>query len=50
MEGGDIVGLLVGLSSMLIGLAIGIVFLTGIWKTYAKAGEPGWACIIPIYN
>ena len=20
------------------------------WKVYAKAGKPGWACIIPIYN
>jgi len=20
------------------------------WKIYSKAGQPGWACIIPIYN
>ncbi len=20
------------------------------WKVYAKAGKPGWACIVPIYN
>ena len=20
------------------------------WKIYTKAGKPGWACIIPIYN
>ena len=20
------------------------------WKIYSKAGKPGWACIIPIYN
>ncbi len=20
------------------------------WKTYTKAGQPGWACLIPIYN
>ena len=20
------------------------------WKIYTKAGQPGWACIIPIYN
>ena len=50
MEGGDIVGLMVGLVSMLIGLAIGIVFLVGMWKTFVKAGQPGWACIVPIYN
>jgi serine/threonine protein kinase len=22
----------------------------GIWKVYAKAGLPGWGCLIPIYN
>lgn len=20
------------------------------WKVYTKAGKPGWACLIPIYN
>jgi hypothetical protein len=20
------------------------------WKIYVKAGEPGWACLVPIYN
>lgn len=20
------------------------------WRVYEKAGQPGWACIIPIYN
>jgi len=30
----------------------GILFLTigGYWKTFSKAGQPGWACLIPIYN
>ncbi|NBD12638.1 MULTISPECIES: DUF5684 domain-containing protein [Corallococcus] len=28
-----------------IGLAI-----AGIWKTFTKAGEPGWAAIVPFYN
>lgn len=31
----------------------GIVFLIvviGLWKVFTKAGEPGWAAIIPIYN
>ena len=28
-----------------------IVFLiAGYWKTFEKAHEPGWACLIPIYN
>ena len=27
-----------------------IVCIVGIWKTFVKAGQPGWASIIPIYN
>jgi|HubBroStandDraft_4_1064222.scaffolds.fasta_scaffold1125504_1 hypothetical protein len=28
----------------------GILYVAGLWKTFAKAGEPGWAAIVPIYN
>lgn len=31
-------------------LLYGIVVLAGIWKTFEKAGRPGWAALIPIYN
>jgi uncharacterized membrane protein YoaK (UPF0700 family) len=31
-------------------LAILIVCIAGMWKVFTKAGKPGWACIIPIYN
>jgi len=31
-------------------LAFGIFILVAQWKVYVKAGQPGWACIIPIYN
>ncbi len=27
-----------------------ILMLVSLWKIYEKAGEPGWAAIIPIYN
>lgn len=28
-----------------------VVFITaGVWKTFVKAGQPGWACLVPIYN
>lgn len=28
-----------------------IIFLLAVmWKIFAKAGQPGWAAIIPIYN
>jgi hypothetical protein len=31
-------------------IAIGLVAAIGMWKTFEKAGQPGWAAIIPIYN
>ena len=34
----------------LIYLVITIAILAGIWKTFTKAGQPGWASLIPIYN
>ena len=35
---------------MLLYLAVIILLFASLWKTYAKAGQPGWACIVPIYN
>ncbi len=29
---------------------IGLIGLIAIWKIFTKAGQPGWAAIIPIYN
>jgi hypothetical protein len=31
-------------------LAILVVAFIGWWKMFEKAGEPGWAAIVPIYN
>ena len=31
-------------------IAIAVVVVVGMWKTFEKAGQPGWAAIIPIYN
>jgi hypothetical protein len=31
-------------------LAIFIVLVAGLWKMFTKAGQPGWAAIVPIYN
>lgn len=39
-----------GFLGLAIYLAIIIVYLAGMWKTFEKAGQPGWACIIPFYN
>lgn len=30
--------------------ALAIVEIVALWKVFAKAGEPGWAAIVPIYN
>jgi hypothetical protein len=27
-----------------------LISLIGMWKVFSKAGQPGWAAIIPIYN
>ncbi len=34
----------------IIQLAIIILVIVGMWKVFIKAGKPGWASIIPIYN
>ncbi|MDI1311769.1 DUF5684 domain-containing protein [Prosthecobacter sp.] len=34
----------------IIGLAALVFLIVSVWKVYTKAGEPGWACIVPIYN
>ena len=34
----------------LIYLAILVLVIAGMWKVFMKAGKPGWAAIIPIYN
>ncbi|NCX96239.1 MAG: hypothetical protein EBX41_07475 [Chitinophagia bacterium] len=33
-----------------IAIIVAIPILAGMWKIYEKAGQPGWACIVPIYN
>lgn len=39
-----------GAIGMILYFAIIIGVLVGVGKTFVKAGKPGWACIIPIYN
>jgi hypothetical protein len=35
---------------LIVYLALIIFIIAGIWKTFEKAGQPGWACIVPFYN
>ena len=30
--------------------AVIVLLIAAIWKVFSKAGQPGWAAIIPIYN
>ncbi len=39
-----------GIIMMLIWLALVILTIIGWWKIFAKAGQPGWAILIPFYN
>ena len=34
----------------IINLALFIFFIITLWKIFSKAGKPGWASLIPIYN
>lgn len=35
---------------LIIMLAIVGALVAAMWKVFAKAGEPGWAVLVPIYN
>jgi len=35
---------------VIIWLAIVVFIIAATWKVFEKAGQPGWAAIIPIYN
>ena len=34
----------------IIQLAVIVLIIVSMWKIFAKAGKPGWAAIVPIYN
>lgn len=40
----------IGAVGVIFYLAILVLVVAGIWKLFEKAGKPGWAAIIPIYN
>jgi len=35
---------------MIVYLAIVVLLIAALWRVFTKAGQPGWAAIIPIYN
>lgn len=36
--------------SIIFGLLVALLMIVAMWKVFTKAGQPGWASIIPIYN
>ena len=34
----------------IVGLLLALLVIVAMWKVFTKAGQPGWASIIPIYN
>lgn len=34
----------------LVWLVVAVIMIAALWKIFVKAGEPGWAAIVPIYN
>jgi hypothetical protein len=35
---------------MFMSIVLWVLMIVALWKVFTKAGEPGWKCIIPIYN
>lgn len=42
--------LIVSLIMALIATAVLAIVIVSMWKVFKKAGQPGWAALIPIYN
>ena len=49
-SGPGLIGALFGGVSLLFVLAIVLLVFVSLWKIFEKAGKPGWAGIVPIYN
>ena len=50
MKSSDVGGIIFSMIIMGITIAYFVFAMAGIWKTFEKAGEPGWACIVPFMN
>src|SRR5947208_13511526 len=48
--GAGLIGALFGGAFFLVWLAVLVLVFVSLWKIFEKAGKPGWAGIVPIYN
>jgi len=49
-EGGGAGSAVFGLGFTVLWLAVMVVAIASLWVLFQKAGKPGWAAIVPIYN
>ena len=50
MDNGEIAGIFGGAFAIIIYIAIIVLIIASQWKIFTKAGKPGWAALVPIYN
>lgn len=48
--GGGLLAAGCGVVMFLVWAVVLVAVIAGMWKVFVKAGKPGWAAIIPIYN
>ena len=46
---GGLLGLFTGVFLLFMLAVLGVI-IAAMWKVFTKAGQPGWASIVPIYN
>lgn len=39
-----------GTGALICWIVLVLLIIIGMWKVFVKAGKPGWAAIVPIYN
>ena len=49
-SGGGAIIAIIGALFMLVMLGVMAIMVVSAWKIFTKAGHPGWAAIVPIYN
>ena len=39
-----------GVIMVVVFLAVIVILIAAHWRIHVKAGKPGWACLVPVYN
>ncbi|MBL7124092.1 MAG: signal peptidase I [Actinobacteria bacterium] len=50
MDNGEIAGIFGGAFAIIVYIAVVVLMIASQWKIFTKAGKPGWASLVPIYN